>query len=243
MVTKKLAALVALLSLTSVVTAGDNQGHSGGSGQENSTDDFFHGFSGLGHENDDSNGQCKQGPQGPQGPAGGEGPAGPVGPPGPPSLGSYLSIAAPVVLNGSHRPGEFNFSNPLQVTSSGTDITLSFDTSADGHIVINTTGSYQVTYALTPQDNNPGTLNPDSCRVELTVNDGSTSKAGAATYFKGVGDSKGNFSYSTSGVSVILNLNQADRLQIAPVSPQTVCVANEVEKSLHIGSISVLRLK
>jgi len=241
MVTKKLAALVALLSLTSVVTAGDNQGHSGGSGQENSTDDFFHGFSGLGHEKDDSNGQCKQGPQGP---AGGEGPAGPVGPPGPPSLGSYLSIAAPVVLNGSHRPGEFNFSNPLQVTSSGTDITLSFDTSADGHIVINTTGSYQVTYALTPQDNNPGTLNPDSCRVELTVNDGSTSKSGAATYFKGVGDSKGNFSYSTSGVSVILNLNQADRLQIAPVSPQTVCVANDLgEKSLHIGSISVLRLK
>jgi hypothetical protein len=97
------------------------------------------------------------GPTGATGVAGTAGATGPTGATGAAGSGSYFSVAAPVTTE-----GEFDFSQIQYQRSAGADISLS-----SGSLKINTSGSYQITYSITPENTySPG---GDYCWEDVPV--------------------------------------------------------------------------
>jgi hypothetical protein len=124
--------------------------------------------------------------------AGTAGATGPTGATGAAGSGSYFSVAAPVTTE-----GEFDFSQIQYQRSAGADISLS-----SGSLKINTSGSYQITYSITPENTySPG---GDYCWEDLLV--GGTKYPTAATYYKGIPYGAA-YKFSTGGASIIVDLN------------------------------------
>ena len=195
-----------------------------------------------------------QGPAGPQGAQGAQGATGPAGSGG--GASSFLNVTAPVVYAGTHLPGEFNFNQINHISSAGTDISITgADSTHDGHIIVNTAGLYQITFSISPKDNNGAidttnstalNLSPDHCAAEVTINDGNIQGIGGTAFYVGAlagGPSNLNYIYNTGGASTILNLSKNDLIQIGPINYYLPCVADDNGGwARNIGSITVVKL-
>ena len=197
-----------------------------------------------------------QGATGPAGPQGATGPAGPQGATGPAGSGggssSFLNVTAPVVYAGTYTSGEFNFNQLQHISYAGTDISITgADDTHDGHIIVNTAGSYQITFSINPNDNNGAadftnstslSLAPDHCAAEITINDGNIPGIGATAFYTGIYKTIGGYIYNTGGASTILTLPQYATIQIGSLNYYQPCVADGSGYGRYIGTITVVKL-
>ena len=158
-----------------------------------------------------------------------------------------------MVYAGTHLPGEFNFNLINHTSSSGTDISITgADATHDGHIIVNTAGLYQITFSISPKDNNGAadstnstslSLSPDHCAAEITINDGNIQGIGGTAFYAGVPNAISGYVYNTGGASTILNLSKNDLIQIGPINYYLPCVADDNGGwARNIGSITVVKL-